>query len=96
MSEVTPNYPVIELEAKTELLKDKLILMLEEKVKRLEEELNVYKAQGLVIKAPVEFELPVEGLITTRPRLRTMSEVGRELEKRSLNAISLKEEPKNA
>lgn len=87
-----PNYPVIELEAKLELTKDKLIKLLEDKIVDLQLQLA-----AMAQKVPItEFELPVEGLITTRPRLRTMSEVGRELEKRSLNAISLKEEPKNA
>ena len=88
-----PNYPVIELEAKLELTKDKLIKLLEDKIVELE-----LKLADMISKVPVEkFELPVEGLVVpVRPRLRTMTEVGLELERRSLNAISMKEEPKNA
>lgn len=95
MSEVNdPNYPVIELEAKLELTKDKIIKLLEDKIVELQLQLA-----AMTQKVPVsEFEVPVEGLVTpiTRPRIRTMSEAALLLEKRSLNSVSLKEEPKNA
>lgn len=94
MSETSdPNYAIIELQAQNELLKDKVIALLEEEITRLKLVLNE-KNKELGIDS--QFELPVEGLVVARPRLRTMTEVGRELEKRSLNAISLKEVPKNA
>lgn len=83
-----PNYPVIELQAENENLKDKLILSLEANIKHLEEEVTYLK--GLI--SPVYQEKDVgSGAIAPpnfKPRMviRTLSEAGALLERRSLNS----------
>lgn len=86
-----PNYKVIELQAENENLKDKLIASLEENIKKLNEEIvylkalisqalgspNVEKHVGDNMIAPPNFK--------PRTVIRTLSEAGAILERKSLS-----------
>lgn len=92
-----PNYKVIELQAENEKLKDELIESLREQVLDLRMQLERYTARVYTKGQIVDEEKDVGShmiVSSARPRVRTMSEVATLLEKRSLNAVSLKEEPK--
>ncbi len=85
-----PNYPVIELEAENVRLKDELIDTLKKRVDDLTREVQYLRDlinwkkdetdQGSHMIAP-----PV---INVKPRYRTVSEVAKALEARSLNAAN--------
>lgn len=87
-----PIYPVIELQAENTKLKDDLIELLKKQVADLEKEVGYLRSaiahkfdederdQGSHMIAPP--------IIINKPRVRTMSEVGRMLEARSINAAN--------
>lgn len=83
-----PNYKVIELQAENENLKDKLIASLEEHVKRLTEEVTYLKQ--LIAPRMFEERDVGSGAIAPpnfKPRsvIRTLSEAGALLERKSLS-----------
>ncbi len=100
-----PNYPVIEVEAENTRLKDEMITLLKKRVDDLEREVNYLRG---IITYHTEEKDPgshaiAPPIINLKPRLRTMSEVARKLEARSLNAAvgkvsaeEINEEPKTA
>lgn len=83
-----PNYKVIELQAENEHLKDKLIASLEVEIKRLNDEVNYLRA---LISPKKDVERHVgDNMIAPpnfKPRsvIRTLSEAGALLERRSLS-----------
>lgn len=85
-----PNYPIIELQAENENLKDKLIASLEDNVKNLQGEVAYLKS----LLAPDRFKderhvgdnLVAPPNFKPRTVIRTLSEAGALLERRSLNA----------
>lgn len=103
-----PNYPVIELQAENLRLKDELIDALKKRLDDLEREVqylhniinwrNGERDVGSNMIGPVGPPLP-----SLKPKIRTVSEIAKILETRSLNAISMaksaediNEKPKNS
>lgn len=87
-----PNYPVIELQADNLKLRDELIETLKKRVDDLEREIG-YLRGALAHKfdedeRDVGSHMIVPPTLNLKPRLRTMSEVARALENRSLNAAT--------
>ena len=83
-----PNYPVIELQAENLRLKDELIETLKKRIDDLEREVKYL--QGIISYHNDEKDVGSHAIappvLNLKPRLRTMSEVARKLEVRSLHA----------
>ncbi len=84
-----PNYPVIEVGAENTRLKDEMIELLKKRVNDLEREVGYL--QGIINYNKEERDVGSHAIappfvIIPKPRLRTMSEVVKKLEQRSLNA----------
>jgi hypothetical protein len=84
---IEPNYPVIELQTENLRLKDELIGVLKRRVDDLERELEYLR--NILRGEPEEADVGSNMIAPSFPlksRFRTMSEVAKALEARSLNA----------
>ncbi len=83
MVDQEPNYKVIELQAENDHLKDDIIRLLKEKIVELERELSKYKVENIIYEKEPEIDVSSH-MIDPRPVLRTMSEISKILEQKSI------------